>query len=348
MDAVDHSWLANDALWDNWFVSSLATRDSLYQSAVQKGTAAVLFDRFTGKSGAQMPLPNQSYRYAGKDPTADAAKLFNGSTPNTTAYQNIASLMRVHGAFNVYSTDPLAWRALFSSTSEMRIPVESAITRNSSWEDSENGIAALLVPTGSAIKTADLADISNQDQRLGFRDLTDIEIGQLADAMVAEVKFRGPFLSISDFINRRIESDADKAAKGALQAALDKSVNLSLETGSRASGSAAGARFPSAEIGSPMTHVPGHVDQADVLTSIGSLLQVRGDTFTIRAYGEARDAANKVTATATCEAIVRRNAAWVDPVDDMLIKPANLSSSNKTYGRRFTQLSFRWLSADKT
>lgn len=349
MDAVDHSWLANDALWDNWFVSSLATRDSPYQDADQKGTPAVLFDRFTGKSGTASPLPNQSYRYAGSDPATDAEKLFSGSSPKETAYQEIASLLKIHGAFNVNSTDPVAWRALFASTAKLRIPVESAIERKTTWENSKNGIAALLIPTGSAVKTDDLTDASNPDQWLGFRDLTDDEVGELADAMVAEVKLRGPFLSISDFINRRVGDDVDLAAKGALQAALDKSVNKSLETGLRASGSAADTAFPGAEQGSKMTHVPGHVEQADVLTSIGSLVQVRGDTFTIRAYGEAHDNAGRVKATACCEAVVRREAAWVDPVDDMITKPGNLSSSaNKTFGRKFTQLSFRWLSADKT
>lgn len=349
MDAVDHSWLANDALWDRWFVSSLATRGSPYHSGDQKGSAANLFDRFTGKGGKPGSLPNQHFLYAGADPAKDANIMFPGGSAAPDAYRRIASLLRIRGAFNVNSTDRDAWRAFFSSTAKLRIPVDSAIDRNSTWKDSRNAIAALLVPAGGAIEDDDLDDPSDPDQWLGFRDLTDTELSDLADAMVEEVQTRGPFLSISDFVNRRVGSDTDLAAKGALQAALDKTVNLPLETGPRASGAAAGAAFPAAEIGSKMTHVPGHVKQADVLTSLGSLVQVRGDTFTIRAYGEARDTSGKVTASASCEAVVRREAGWVDPVDDPLTMPANLTSpSNQIFGRGFKLISFRWLNADKT
>ena len=37
-----------------------------------------------------------------------------------------------------------------------------------------------------------------------FRKLSDEEVLKLAKSMVKEVKFRGPFLSFSDFVNRRL------------------------------------------------------------------------------------------------------------------------------------------------
>ena len=39
-----------------------------------------------------------------------------------------------------------------------------------------------------------------------LRTLSDTQIRALADNMVKEVKKRGPFLNMSDFINRRLQS----------------------------------------------------------------------------------------------------------------------------------------------
>ena len=63
-------------------------------------------------------------------------------------------------------------------------------------------------------------DPSRPDQWRTARELTDNEIEELAEAMVEQVKLRGPFLSLSEFVNRRLDrSKPDLSAKGALQAA---------------------------------------------------------------------------------------------------------------------------------
>jgi hypothetical protein len=68
----------------------------------------------------------------------------------------------------------------------------------------------------------------------------------------------------------------------------------------------------------------------------------------VRAYGETRDASGKVIASAWCEAFVQRGAAYIDPTDrpetrlDVLTTP-----TNKTFGRRFELVSFRWLSPNE-
>jgi len=55
-----------------------------------------------------------------------------------------------------------------------------------------------------------------------YRELTDAEIDRLAAEVVKEVRDRGPFMSLADFINRRLLA-TDHGLKGALQAAIDKS-----------------------------------------------------------------------------------------------------------------------------
>ena len=94
-----------------------------------------------------------------------------------------------------------------------------------------------------------------------------------------------------------------------------------------------------------MTHVPGHVKQGDILTTLGSRFTPRSDTFTVRAYGESRSPTGELLASARCEAVIQREAGYVDPADKSDILPANLASEvNKRFGRNFSVVAFRWIS----
>jgi hypothetical protein len=84
------------------------------------------------------------------------------------------------------------------------------------------------------------------------------------------------------------------------------------------------------------------VSGAHLLAVLAPILAVRGDTFTIRAYGEARNPVTGATlAEAWCEAEVQRLPDYVDPVDAPDAAPTR--PDNVTYGRRFIVTSFRWL-----
>lgn len=86
---------------------------------------------------------------------------------------------------------------------------------------------------------------------------------------------------------------------------------------------------------------------------------MRDDTFRIRAYGESRDANDKVIATAYCEAIMQRFPEYMDPRNEdhvpvreldsqgeFINNPA-LTKTNAKYGRQFKMISFRWLSKEE-
>ncbi|MBK1855604.1 hypothetical protein JO972_11585 [Verrucomicrobiaceae bacterium 5K15] len=349
MPAVDHSWLANDALWDQWFVSSIADRNAPHHTSDQAGSARTLLARLAGLDGDPTPLPNRHYLYAGQDPESDTNEVFDGSSPKSDAHLKVASLLRVHGAFNINSTDPAAWLAMFRSTHGLAVPVERSEDSSVDWESANNPIAGLLMPNGSAVRVEELNDPSMENQWVGFRDPSDDELEELAEAMVEEVRKRGPFLSLSDFVNRRVVSDPELATSGALQSALDRTLNKELESGSRSTGSASSATaFPEAESGSQMTHVPGHVKQGDILTTLGTRFTPRSDTFTVRAYGESRSETGQVLASARCEAVIQRVADYIDPADASHLKPDELVSQvNQQFGRKLRVVAFRWLASNE-
>lgn len=85
---------------------------------------------------------------------------------------------------------------------------------------------------------------------------------------------------------------------------------------------------------------PGLLSQEDLLNEIGSFITVRGDTFIVRAYGEAKNAMTGDTSKAYCEALVQRVATPVNPQDDTV-------APQSPFGRRFKIISFRWLTPNE-
>ena len=88
----------------------------------------------------------------------------------------------------------------------------------------------------------------------------------------------------------------------------------------------------------------GYLLQGDVLQSLAPVLQARSDYFRIRTCGEALDNNGKVVARAWCEAFVQRIPDYIDPSEPAHFAAAELKSEpNRTFGRRYEVVSFRWL-----
>jgi hypothetical protein len=349
---ADHSYLANLNLWDDWFFSGIAPQSAATFTSKKRAQRQVAqeFLEGTGKLPTVRYLPDTG----GEEVNKLLTKMFSGANPTEAATQLVASLMRVDGMFNVNSTSVEAWKAVLGSLKGRQIVVRSPEGKesNATPEEEEIPVAGLLAPVDVVADGKD-SQVKDPEQWVGRRVLSEEEIEELARAIVKEVRKRGPFLSLGDFVNRRPGGDKELARAGAIQCALDSddvSINAAWQGGDRAISTTVSGRFafPEAEKGPAGYGMPGVVKQGDILTPIAPILSARSDSFIIRAYGESVDKEGKVLARAWCEATVERSKNFVDSADLPETVLASLKSdANKTFGRRYEMTSFRWLHPDE-
>jgi hypothetical protein len=347
--STDQSWMVNTALWDSWFLSGVVDGSGSASSAWMMDDRSTR-QQFLDFAEGEKPLRNKRFKFhASKSPDDVADELFTGSEFDDSAISLLSKYLLVDGSFNVNSTSENAWAALLASVRKQELIMATGSTRDFKY------------PFGTLGYAANDATSGNQGDWTGLRDLSEDGIKALAKAIVTEVKERGPFLSMADFVNRRVDSDEPKQqALGALQAAINLSgLNDSQVSGNRAASSADFKGLPGASLidaePSPSKAVGsrGFLTQGDLLTAIGSQISVRSDTFVIRAYGDARDAAGEVLARAWCEAVVQRFPEYMDDVDEPEAHEGwprssdKLAAVNEKFGRRFVVRSFRWLAPEE-
>jgi len=335
---LDHSWLANDSLWDRYWFSTLATLQGTAFTGSDAMTQSALANAFfSGERNLPNPR-NLPYLPTGtKSEDAATSAIAERLGTKTGAY------VMTKGGFNVNSVSKAAWISVLSALSDSSIPLMSG-----NLEQTGDDIPVLRVrrPTGGLKEGREL---KNQLWN-SYRKLTPDEIDTLAEQIVIEVRERGPFLSMSEFVNRRLTSD-DLGQKGALQAAIDHTkVNEIMEANATAIATSDVATYGwknSAAVNNTTTGAgsPGEISQGDLLSAIGSFTTVRSDTFRIRAFGDARDKDDKVIARAWCEATVQRFPEYVDQTDKPEV--AATTEANKAFGRRFSVVAFRWLHPDE-
>ncbi|MGL5018637.1 MAG: hypothetical protein ACRDBP_10905 [Luteolibacter sp.] len=327
---LDHSWLANDRLWDSYWFSTLSTLQGTAYTGAASMTQKALADQFFAYTKSLPNKRNAAYLPPGISPTlASNAAL-------TVGGKKSAAYIMTQGGFNVNSTSVPAWIAVLSALSETDIPLATGANESSA------GAPFLRVRRPAAASSTYTA---KEKLWNGYRSLTPNEITKLAQEIVAEVRTRGPFLSMSEFVNRRLGSAGALSNMGTIQAALDRSnVNANMQANALAISPAEVAGYgwknDSAVTGNTGAGAPGEISQGDVLSAIGSFVSVRSDTFRIRAYGDASDASGKIT-RAYCEAIVQRVPELTDPSESADAIP--VLPSNVLFGRQFKIVSFRWL-----
>lgn len=321
---LDLPYLMNQTLWDGYFFSGIPqdlSQDELDALLSQTETLPNSRHILAG-DGADVP---GDYRY---DPAMDDP---------TTVFEMVASRLMVDGAFNINSTSVQAWRALLAASNDFELPVYNRAT--GSLQTTEDGSGPIFPRMSHSFGDSD--DLFN-----GARRLSPEQVDDLADAIVDQVRLRGPFGSVSAFINRKLADSSDPlSASGALQAAIDlvSSINQAAEDASEARPLGSyGGRFAPTPHGPQAAGLPGYLLQSDLLQVIGPVLSARSDTFLIRSYGDVRDPlTGSVIARAWCEAVVQRIHTPVDRTGDDVIAPEG------ELGRRFVITDFRWLSEDE-
>ena len=324
----DHSYLLNRALWDGYYFSTVPSS--------------------TSGSSVAFPLANPRFVFNERSSAVLPADLRDR--------QKSAASLLVSGAFNINSTSTQAWRALLGGLNN--VPVRSTRrTGESPYPRTGYPVEDTSILTHSATNAG-----MKSEAYEGYRFLSSDEINDLADEIVVQVRRRGPFLSIADFVNRALVAGAlssqDNRLMGAIaQAIADAGINDAFASGQQAvipnKGSSSYTDMNTAAAAGPTaTGVPGWLTQADVLQALGPSLSARSDTFTIRAYGETVNPLLSATDSgyiqgrAWCEAVVQRLPDYVSSSDDPWTAPADLTQTdNQTFGRRYKITSFRWLSS---
>ncbi|MDE0837132.1 MAG: hypothetical protein OSA84_12350 [Akkermansiaceae bacterium] len=350
----DDSYCANHLLFDDWFLSSI-TPDPTDFGTSGRSLQKTFTDFVTGKT----PLVNRSYQPILEDrATTNARQLYKNRVAPTDSWKTIASRLEVEGMFNVNSTSVAAWRALLGHARKQRVPyvAESGTSWKPELSDETDYVLSRFTIAGDteAGTPSSSGDFLDATEFTGYRTVDDEFLDAMAEEVVKQVRARGPFLSLAEFVNRQLSS-GDLALAGTIQAALNQ-VSEDLGTFSALVGSPvnqptalpdAGYQFPEAAVGYKAYGLPGWTRQADILRPLAPILSARDDTFIIRAYGDARSPDGKVLARAVCEAVVRRTREFVDPADAADLTTQPTQPVNQTFGRRFQVVSWRWLAHDE-
>ena len=362
---LDHSVLANHAFYDRFYFSTFATRGTDKPDTV--------FEQFMNGTAPLATQSFQPYLPAGTTAATAKADLFASGKPKATAYQ------MVQGPFNVNSTSVQAWKAVLASMNKSEVATLWA--KLGKFDKAKDIVTSKGIPifamsllngglTSVPLDATKIDDTKTNDWN-GYRELSDAQLTTLATEIVKQVRLRGPFLSMSEFVNRQIGTESDLTLTGALEKAIaDSKINegfmnmnkpdpkvTELTASDFSDTTLYNYKTLAATLGNPAAGAPGWISQGDLLRILEPAATVRSDTFVIRVCGEAQDASGKVTARAFAEAVVQRVPEYVDPVDrpslnayDITVPaavPTTAAVANKTFGRRINVVSFRWLTSNE-
>jgi len=327
---LDHSYMANNTLFDSYFLSTAAEETGALYGASGRSLSDVLSQFFDGSQG----LSNLNL-----EPATSIAPVVTAAD-----YDTFAQYIYSRGAFNVNSTSVEAWALFLASGTTESLPMLNMEAPSATLASATASSDSAVSRFSPLIGDEEAATSDGQNRWEGHRRLTPDQIMTLAENVVAEVKARGPFQSVAEFVNRQLVSTAATGNSGALQTAIENSA-LNTNFGKDAPKNNA-ELIGGTETGNTSDGAATQITQADLLNRLAPSLTVRGDTFRIRAYGEVTSITGGRTVQAWCEAVVQRQHDFVDETDvPTTIDPS--STTNQAFGRRFKIVSFRWLSADE-
>lgn len=204
--------MINDALWDSWFASSLAARPSSLGGTGREELKTVLQQAFSTDASSNRASGIANRRFMpdlqGKPGSCRRRTRQNGRRLQACLQvphrrRRIQCQLHLPARLGSHPAGAQERKILYSrsgrpsvlnnsQTSFSRFGVASS---DKSHVDDYGSIGVTQgIPDGEAMAWSDL------------RTLSDTQIRSLARNMVKEVKKRGPFLNMSDFVNRRLQS----------------------------------------------------------------------------------------------------------------------------------------------
>ena len=352
----DDSYCLNHILFDDWFFSSVAPLPADWASLrPSTGTEHVwnsavmdsMKKNWASFAAGTTTLPNSWFLPNSSASALDLAVTsigpFSSMLAQPVAYQRVAASLRVPGQFNVNSTSVPAWRALLGSLRSTSVPFIKPGNSSVSTATANNPLARMAISHEGPVNTG-----GSSPAVLGFAALSDAQLDRLAVEIVKQVRLRGPFLSLSEFVNRQLatpqpSNPLDPSLNGALGTALKalenagNSFNPALNAQNIGKTTSRVGDFngldqklplgdwanspppavqgdylhPKAAEGFSTFGFPGWPRQADVLDRLAPVISVRDETFIVRAMGTS-PLVNGTSAKIWCEAVYQRLPEYVD------------------------------------
>ncbi len=325
-----------------------------------------LFDRyfFSGLSGEVNPaglpagtvLPNPLLGVSARKPNGEVPTAADLTAKATAGYSS--GYLLQSGAFNLNSVNPAAWQAVLRSgrftagdlfhyldaspstgsrtdtpAAQKALPDAVFFRFPMSAQETYKADAGYAASTSVPPAAANVISAAGTHLfRRGVRALSPEVTAALAKSIAGLVRQRlatsGPCRTTEEFL-------APNPLFGGRSLLEQAIADTAAPDGSRINGPPTVPEFSSQWL-----------TQGDLMTMLAPILFPRSDSFVIRTYG---DMANPVTGEpegrAWAEACVQRMPDYVDAAQPPETAPAALNPTNRTYGRRFKLISFRWLAA---
>ncbi len=363
--AYDIAYEVNQNLWDRYFLSGLPLDDSSRA--------------FSGITSWNPNMRNMHRNHHSRASSKRLHEILSSERGLDYGFWRNSQYVTHRGTLNVNSLSVPAWTAFLSATLSSPRPLDDG-------GQGEKAVSYARYRHPDLQGGSETVSPEHKEAWQGARSLSAEEIQALAQAIVLEVKARGPFLSVSDFINRRLGPDTEESSKaGVIEHAIhaaglnsavrakydstnvdvlgnqseDNNLAVFRESYLYRHSEKGNEKRKSAQPRSKAWGIPAYLIQSDLLECLAPAIAVRGDTFLVRAYGES-SSHGVVHARAYLEASVQRSTEYMmdgenDATDSaLMIDPDTgttaegpLSEYNRVYGRRFHVMSTKWISHDE-
>lgn len=268
----------------------------------------------------------------------------------------------IEGALNINSTRPKVWSAILEglATGGTDYQFDYTIHNPETGEITRIAPATISTPIARFGQSAgEMWEISpnpnnlqagSRQYRRGLRGLIETQVNGLANAISVNVQRRistqGPYRSVEAFL----VPDEMFGSGNILEYSIEQ-YDESVAANERINWD---QYFPNTPMKIDQS-APSFITSADLVTALAPVVNVRSDTFVIRAYGESVEptveasyASSEPTSRAWLEAVVQRFPEGVDASDFVGGASGDWSQmiAEPQWGRKFRIIALRWLTED--